>query len=213
MQQFALVIVDYRSQQSCTAMQSGQYEAANYDLSASGKATSMVDDTRALCVPACVNVQFDVTHSESKLDNMILVLRMMLGSDHPLVINVKVLMQRYTAYHLRIKRCMLVHCMNHYEACFIRYLSIELVDWFLNMDMSSVKIVHPNFFDLFNRMDVDDPSWFPTSVHHPYGNPIRRSSSVHSPISSCSSPNPDFPSFGNSGYDPSRPCRDCVSSN
>jgi hypothetical protein len=67
-------------------------------------------------------------------------------------------MQRYSANRLRIQQCMMVHCTDHYSACFIRYFAIQLINWLQNIDMSSVMIAPPNFCDLFYRMDVDDPS-------------------------------------------------------
>jgi hypothetical protein len=93
MQPFVLFIVDHRSQQTCVSIQIGQDEADDYDLSTSGEATTPLDDSRALRGPTRANAQLDITHAKSKLESISLVLRIMLVSDHPLIINAPAFMQ------------------------------------------------------------------------------------------------------------------------
>jgi hypothetical protein len=95
MHPFALVFVDHHSQQTPASIKCGQNEATNYDLATSGEATTRLADARVLCGPARVNVQFDNTRDEAKLESMILVLHMMMGFNFPLIINAHTFIQRH----------------------------------------------------------------------------------------------------------------------
>jgi hypothetical protein len=55
-------------------------------------------------------------HAEVMLEVTLLVIRMILGSDHPLVIGTESFMSRYNDNHLSIQHRLASHCMDHPEA-------------------------------------------------------------------------------------------------
>jgi hypothetical protein len=61
-------------------------------------------------------------------------------------------------YMSRIK----AHCPAHPYAKVARYFELRLVNWFRNMQTSSVMLPPPAFEDLLRKLEVDDPTWAPT---------------------------------------------------
>jgi hypothetical protein len=104
-------------------------EAVNYDLVTAGQATISMSDAISLCGSAGVNVSFVMIHAEAMIEATVLVLRMMLGSDHPLVISTASSMARYNADHLFIQHHLASHCADHHQANFVWYFSVHLANW------------------------------------------------------------------------------------
>jgi hypothetical protein len=156
-QPFDLVIVDHRSQMSRDAMGVGRDEATHYDLVTAGQANTSLSDTRSLRGSTHAHVSFDMIHMEAMIDATVLVLRMMLGSDHRLVISAASFMDRY----LSIQHCLASHCVDHHEAKFVHYFSVRLTNWFHRMESPPILLAASDFEQIFDRIKVDDPTCCP----------------------------------------------------
>jgi hypothetical protein len=159
---FALIIVDHRRQSSREAMKVGHDEAANYDIVTAGQANTSLSDANSLRWCTCAPVSFGVIHDEDMLEATLLVLHMMFGTDHPLAISASSFMVSYNSYRLAIQHRLARHGANHYEAKSVRYFGLCLTNWFRRMESSPVLIGAPDLEQIFDRLDVDNPTCWPS---------------------------------------------------
>jgi hypothetical protein len=143
-------------------MRVGRDEAANYDLVTAGQANTSLSDAMSLRGCTRTHVSFDMIHAGAMLEATLLVRHMMFGSDHPLVISASSFMMRYNSDRLAIQHRLTSHGTSHYESKFVRYFGLRLANWFHRMESSPVLIGAPDFEQIFDRLEVDDPTWCPS---------------------------------------------------
>jgi hypothetical protein len=102
----------------------GRDKAANYDLVTAGQANTYLSDARSLHGSTRAHISFDTIHAEAVIKATILVLHMMLGSDHPLVIGAASFMDRYNTDRLYIQHRLASQCTDHHKAKFVSYFSV-----------------------------------------------------------------------------------------
>jgi hypothetical protein len=134
-------------------------EAAKYDLITSGQASTSLIDTRSLHGSTCTHVSFKI--AEAILEATILVLRVMLRSDHPLVISAASFMYRYNADRLSIHHRLASQCDDHHDAKFVQYFSLRLTNCFCQMESPPIILAAPDFEQIFSWLEVEDPTWCP----------------------------------------------------
>jgi hypothetical protein len=159
---FALIIVDHQSQRSREAMRVGREEASDYVLMTAGQANTSLSDIMILRGCTRARVTFDMIHAKAMLEATLLVLRMMFGSEHPLAISASSFMARYNSDRLAIHHRLASHGASHYEATCVRYFGLRLTNWFRRMESSSVLIGAPDCEQIFDRLEVDNPTWCPS---------------------------------------------------
>jgi hypothetical protein len=118
----------------------GREKAANYDLMTAGQANTSLSDARSLRGCTRAHVSFDMIHAEAMLEAALLVLRMMFGSDQPLVISASSFMAHCNSDRLAIQHLLASHGASHYEAKFVQYFGLRLTKWFFRMESSPVLI-------------------------------------------------------------------------
>jgi hypothetical protein len=146
---------------SSDAMRVGHGEAENYNLVTAGQSSASLSDARSLRGSTRAHVSLDMIHAEDMIEATILVLRMMLGMDHPLVISAAFFMAGYNADRLFIQNHVTSHCADHHEANFVRYFSVRLTNWFRRMESPPILLVAREFDHIFDRLEVNDPTWCP----------------------------------------------------
>jgi hypothetical protein len=108
------------------------------------------------------HVSFDMIHAEAMLEATLLVLHMMFGLDHPLVISASSFMARYNSNRLSIQHRLASHGAIHYEATCVWYVGLRLANSLRRMESSPVLIGAPDFEQIFDRFEVDHPTWCPS---------------------------------------------------
>jgi hypothetical protein len=161
-QPLALIIMHHQNQTSHEAMRLGHDEAANYDIMNKGEVNNSLSDAMILRGCTWAHVSFDIIHGEAMLEATLLVLHVMFGSDHPLVISASSFMACYNSDRLAIQHSLASHGAIHYEARFVRYFGLRLTNWFRRMDSSTIPIGAPDFEQIVDQLEVDDPTWFPS---------------------------------------------------
>jgi hypothetical protein len=101
-------------------------------------------------------------HADAMLEDTILVFCMMFESNHSLAISATSFMARYNSDYLAIQHRLASHGASHYKAKFMRYFGLRLANWFRQMDVSPVLLAAPDFEHIFDRLEVDDPTWCPS---------------------------------------------------
>jgi hypothetical protein len=101
-------------------------------------------------------------HAKAVLEATLLVLCMMFGLDHHLVIRASSFMSRYNSDHLAIQHRLASHDASHYEAKFVWNFGLRLTNWFRRMESSPILIGAPDFEQIFDKLEVDDPTWCPS---------------------------------------------------
>jgi hypothetical protein len=79
------------------AMLVGRNDAVYYDLVTAGQTDISMSDARSLRDSTSAHVTFRMIHADAMLEATILVIHMMLGSDHPLVKITVSFVTRYNA--------------------------------------------------------------------------------------------------------------------
>jgi hypothetical protein len=162
LQPFAMVVVDHRSIQARTTMDHVRRTAEDYDLVTAGKTNTSLTDARSLRGTNVIHIDFDSVHAEARVDATLITLDAILGDDHTFAWALQQMWNRYTADRLVYQRRIEAHCRINPYACFLRAIQLRIVNWFRSMMSALVMPPPPNFAEILDRMDIEDPSWVPT---------------------------------------------------
>jgi hypothetical protein len=161
-QPFSMVIMDHHSTATRTVTEQAREQSRNYDLVTSGDTNTTLADANRLRGTTKVNVTFDSIYCDAMLKGCYIILCSMLSSDHPVAVQYKMTLDQYgnnkVMYMARIE----AHCPAHPYAKVARYFQLRLVNWFRNMQTSSVLLPPPLFDDMLRKLEVDNPTWAPT---------------------------------------------------
>jgi hypothetical protein len=152
-QPFSMIIMDHRSTATRTV---------NYDLVTSGDTNTTLVDANRLRGTTKVNVTFDSIYCDAMLKGCYIILCSMLSSDHPVAVQYKRTLDQYDNNKVMYMARIEAHCPAHPYAKVARYFQLRLVNWFRNMQTSSVLLPPPLFEDMLRKLEVDDPTWAPT---------------------------------------------------
>jgi hypothetical protein len=160
-QPFSMVIMDHRSATNRTVAEHTQEQSRNYDLVTSGETTTMLADANRLRGTK-VNVNFDSIFCDAMLKGCYIILCSILSSEHPVAVQYKQAIDQHDNNKVMYMARIETHCPSHPYAKVAHYFQLRLVNWFRNMQTSSVLLPPPAFDELVRKLEVDDPTWAPT---------------------------------------------------
>jgi hypothetical protein len=161
-QPFSMVIIYHRSTATRTVAEQAREQSRNYNLVTSGDTNTTLADANHLHGTTKVNVTFDSIYCDAMLKGCYIILCSMLSSDHPVAVQYKRTLDQYENNKVMYMARIEAHCPAHLYAKVARYFQLRLVNWFHNMQTSSVLLPPPLFDDMLRKLEVDDPTWAPT---------------------------------------------------
>jgi hypothetical protein len=161
-QPFSMVIMDHRSTATRTVAEQAREQSRNYELVTSGDTNTTLADANRLRGTTKVNVTFDSIYCDAMLKVCYIILCSMLSSDHPVAVQYKRTLDQYDKKKIMYMAHIEAHCPAHPYAKVARYFQLRLVNWFRNIQTSSVVLPAPLFDDMLRKLEVDDPTWAPT---------------------------------------------------
>jgi hypothetical protein len=151
-QPFSMVIMDHRSTATRHMAEQAREQSRNYDLVTSGDTNTTLAEANQLRGTAKVIVTFDYIYCDAMLKGCYIILCSMLTSDHPVAMHYKATLDQYYNNKVMNMARIETHCTSHPYAKVARYFQLRLVNWFRNMQTSSVLLPPPAFEDILRKL-------------------------------------------------------------